>query len=94
MFLSKTEFFKRELKRGLSLDDILPETFAVVREASKRTTGMRHFDVQMIGGIILHQGKITEMRTGEGKTSPRRSTARLDRGCCNRGIRARPLCRR
>src|SRR5262249_50693642 len=53
---------------GATLDDILPEAFATVREASKRTTEMRHFDVQMIGGIILHQGAITEMRTGEGKT--------------------------
>src|SRR2546430_14282914 len=50
------------------LNEILPEAFAVVREASKRTTGMRHFDVQMIGGLVLHQGKIAEMRTGEGKT--------------------------
>jgi preprotein translocase subunit SecA len=65
---AKTKFFKEELKNGKTLDDILPEAFAVVREASKRTTGMRHFDVQLIGGIILHQGKITEMRTGEGKT--------------------------
>ena len=51
-----------------ALEEILPEAFAVVREGSKRTTGMRHFDVQMIGGIVLHQGKIAEMRTGEGKT--------------------------
>jgi preprotein translocase subunit SecA len=65
---AKTDFFKAELKNGKTLDDILPEAFAVVREASKRTTGLRHFDVQLIGGIILHQGKITEMRTGEGKT--------------------------
>ena len=65
---AKTEFFKKEIKNGKSLNDILPEAFAVVREASKRTTGLRHFDVQLIGGIILHQGKITEMRTGEGKT--------------------------
>src|ERR1044071_3471872 len=50
------------------LDEILPEAFAIVREASVRSTGMRHFDVQMIGGIVLHQGKIAEMRTGEGKT--------------------------
>jgi len=64
----KTGFFKDELKNGKSLDDILPEAYATVREASIRTTGLRHFDVQMIGGIILHQGKITEMRTGEGKT--------------------------
>ena len=65
---AKTKFFKEELGAGKSLDDILPEAYATVREASKRTTGMRHFDVQLIGGIILHQGKITEMRTGEGKT--------------------------
>ncbi|PIP86471.1 preprotein translocase subunit SecA [Candidatus Campbellbacteria bacterium CG11_big_fil_rev_8_21_14_0_20_44_21] len=64
----KTLFFKEELKKGKSLGDILPEAYAVVREASKRMTGLRHFDVQIIGGIILHQGKITEMRTGEGKT--------------------------
>ena len=51
-----------------TLDDILPEAFAVVREASKRVLGMRHFDVQLIGGIILHQGRIAEMKTGEGKT--------------------------
>ena len=65
---NKTKHFKQELTSGKSLDDILPEAFAVVREASVRTTGMRHFDVQLLGGIILHQGKITEMRTGEGKT--------------------------
>jgi preprotein translocase subunit SecA len=58
---------RQRLERA-ALDEILPEAFAVVREASKRTTGMRHFDVQMIGGIVLHQGKISEMRTGEGKT--------------------------
>src|SRR5919106_3914288 len=59
-----------ELKRREReiLDELLPEAFAVVREASVRTTGMRHFDVQLIGGIVLHQGKIAEMRTGEGKT--------------------------
>jgi preprotein translocase subunit SecA len=60
--------FKRRLDKGESLDSLLPEAFATVREASKRTTGMRHYDVQMIGGIALHQGKIAEMRTGEGKT--------------------------
>ena len=64
----KTNYFKEELKNGSSLDDILPEAFAVVREASKRVLGMRHFDVQLIGGIILHQGRIAEMKTGEGKT--------------------------
>ncbi len=65
---AKTEYFKEELKSGKTLDDILPEAFAVVREASKRVLGMRHFDVQLIGGIILHQGRIAEMKTGEGKT--------------------------
>lgn len=64
----KTEYFKKQLQEGKTLDDILPEAFAVVREASKRTLGMRHFDVQLIGGIILHQGRIAEMKTGEGKT--------------------------
>ena len=65
---AKTEYFKEQLKNGKTLDDILPEAFAVVREASKRVLGMRHFDVQLIGGIILHQGRIAEMKTGEGKT--------------------------
>ncbi len=65
---NKTNEFKERLNKGESLDDILPEAFAVVREASKRVLGMRHFDVQLIGGIILHQGRIAEMKTGEGKT--------------------------
>ena len=65
---AKTSYFKDLLKEGKTLDDILPEAFAVVREASKRVLGMRHFDVQLIGGIILHQGRIAEMKTGEGKT--------------------------
>ena len=65
---NKTDKLKNELKEGKTLDDILPEAFAVVREASKRVLGMRHFDVQLIGGIILHQGRIAEMKTGEGKT--------------------------
>ena len=65
---NKTNEFKEQLKNGKTLDDILPEAFAVVREASKRVLGMRHFDVQLIGGIILHQGRIAEMKTGEGKT--------------------------
>jgi len=64
----KTVEFKARLEKGETLDDILPEAFAVVREVSKRTTKMRHYDVQLIGGIALHQGKIAEMRTGEGKT--------------------------
>ena len=65
---AKTEEFKTRLAEGETLDDILPEAFAVVREASKRVLGMRHFDVQMIGGVVLHRGNIAEMRTGEGKT--------------------------
>jgi len=65
---AKTDEFRQRLKEGLTLDDLLPEAFAVVREASKRTTKMRHFDVQLIGGMVLHQGKISEMATGEGKT--------------------------
>jgi preprotein translocase subunit SecA len=65
---NKTQEFKNRLQEGQTLDDILPEAFATVRETSKRTMGMRHYDVQLIGGIALHQGKIAEMRTGEGKT--------------------------
>ena len=65
---NKTNEFKERIQKGETLDDILPEAFAVVREASKRVLGMRHFDVQLIGGIILHQGRIAEMKTGEGKT--------------------------
>ena len=65
---AKTQEFKERVNGGESLDDILPEAFAVMREASKRVLGMRHFDVQLIGGIILHQGRIAEMKTGEGKT--------------------------
>ncbi len=65
---AKTSEFKQRLEEGQTLDDILPEAYAVVREASKRTIGLRHFRVQLIGGVILHQGRITEMRTGEGKT--------------------------
>ena len=65
---AKTDYFKKQLADGKTLDDILPEAFAVVREASKRVLEMRHFDVQLIGGIILHQGRIAEMKTGEGKT--------------------------
>jgi preprotein translocase subunit SecA len=66
--LAKTAEFRQRLTEGEELDDLLPEAFAAVREAGKRTIGLRHYDVQMIGGITLHQGKIAEMRTGEGKT--------------------------
>src|SRR3989344_1714183 len=65
---AKTDEFKERLAKGETLDDLLPEAFAAVREASKRTLGQRHYDVQLIGGIVLHQAKISEMRTGEGKT--------------------------
>ncbi len=65
---AKTTEFRERLEKGESLDDLLPEAFALVREASVRTLGMRHFDVQMMGGVVLHQGKISEMKTGEGKT--------------------------
>ena len=65
---AKTAEFRERLDNGVTLDELMPEAFATVREASKRVFGMRHFDVQMIGGMVLHQGKIAEMRTGEGKT--------------------------
>ena len=64
----KTPYFKEKLKNGLTLDDILSEAFAVAREASRRTLMMRPFDVQLIGGLALHNGMIAEMKTGEGKT--------------------------
>ena len=65
---AQTAKFREQLAGGKTLDDILPEAFATVREASVRVLGMRHFDVQMVGGIVLHRGEIAEMRTGEGKT--------------------------
>ncbi|HOL38355.1 MAG TPA: preprotein translocase subunit SecA, partial [Rubrivivax sp.] len=65
---AKTAEFRERLAKGATLDELLPEAFAVVREAGKRALRMRHFDVQLVGGIALHQGKIAEMRTGEGKT--------------------------
>jgi preprotein translocase, SecA subunit len=65
---AKTEEFKERYKNGETLDDLLPEAYALVREASKRVMGMRHFDTQLIGGVVLHQGRIAEMKTGEGKT--------------------------
>ncbi|MCI0619754.1 preprotein translocase subunit SecA [Candidatus Wolfebacteria bacterium] len=65
---AKTAFFKEELADGSTLEDILPEAFAVVREAARRTLGQRHYDVQLVGGIVLHRGDIAEMKTGEGKT--------------------------
>ncbi|HEU4663704.1 MAG TPA: preprotein translocase subunit SecA, partial [Dokdonella sp.] len=65
---AKTGEFRRRLSEGATLDSLLPEAFATVREASRRVLGMRHHDVQLIGGMVLHNGKIAEMRTGEGKT--------------------------
>ncbi|MFQ6044108.1 MAG: DEAD/DEAH box helicase, partial [Candidatus Poribacteria bacterium] len=65
---AKTDEFKRRLKEGATLDELLPEAFAVVREAAIRTLGQRPYDVQLMGGIVLHQGNIAEMKTGEGKT--------------------------
>ena len=67
-FPSKTSEFKEKIKKGMKLEDLLPEAFAYVREASIRTLGERHYDPQLLGGVILHQGKIAEMKTGEGKT--------------------------
>src|SRR5437660_10711442 len=65
---ARTDEFKRQLADGKTLDDILVPAFATVREASKRTLGQRHFDVQLVGGMVLHEGRIAEMKTGEGKT--------------------------
>ena len=67
-FKEKTKNLKRSISEGNPLENVLPESFALVREAAKRTLGERHYDVQLAGGIILHQGKIAEMKTGEGKT--------------------------
>jgi preprotein translocase subunit SecA len=75
---AKTEIFKNRLVLGETLEALLPEVFAVVQEASKRVMKMRHFDVQMVGGAALHEGKVAEMRTGEGKTwRARRDRERL-----------------
>ena len=83
---AQTVKFKTKLDNGAKLDDILHEAFATVREASRRTLGMRHYDVQMIGGMVLHQGKIAEMKTGEGKTlvatSPLYLNALSGKGAC------------
>src|SRR4030066_686286 len=74
----KTDSFRQRFAQGESLDALLPEAFAVVREASTRALGMRHYDVQLIGGMVLHYGKIAEMRTGEGKTLAGNLPAYLD----------------
>ena len=77
-FPVRTQKLKSDLKSGKNLENILPEAFALVREASKRTTGERHFDVQMVGGVVLHESKIAEMKTGEGKTLTIALTAYLN----------------
>ena len=66
--IKKTSEFRDRIKKGMKIDDLLPEAFANVREAAKRSLGQRHYDVQIIGGIVLHKGMIAEMKTGEGKT--------------------------
>ena len=77
----KTAEFKNRLENGETLDDILPEAFAAIREAADRVLGMRPYPVQLMGGIILHQGRIAEMRTGEGKTLVLKCTDRQGRPC-------------
>ena len=84
-FPLKTAEFKEKIKNGIKLEDILPEAFAYVREAAFRTLGERHYDVQLLGGIILHQGKIAEMKTGEGKTLVSTLPAYLN-SLTNRGV--------
>src|SRR5437867_9479267 len=82
---ARTDDFKKRLADGETVDDLLPEAFAVCREASRRTVGMRHFDVQLIGGVVLHEGKIAEMATGEGKTLVATLPAYLN-GLTGRGV--------
>src|SRR3989304_2729561 len=100
---AKTDDFRERLTSGVSLDDILPEAFAVVREASQRTLGQRHYDVQLLGGMALHEGRIAEMKPGEGKTVFATLPAYLKRRACRSPIstsagtkRRKPsrLCRR
>jgi len=82
---AKSEEFKKRIERDGTLDDVLPEAFAVCREAARRTVGMRHFDVQLIGGMVLHEGTIAEMATGEGKTLVATLPAYLN-GLTGRGV--------
>ncbi len=82
---AQTTVLREQLAAGATLDDILPEAFATVREASKRKLGQRHFDVQLMGGIVLHQGKISEMKTGEGKTLTATLAALFKCSCGQRG---------
>ena len=82
---ARSDEFKKRLEDGEPIDDVLPEAFAVCREAARRTVGMRHFDVQLIGGMVLHAGKIAEMATGEGKTLVATLPAYLN-GLTGRGV--------
>ena len=84
-FPKKTKELKERLNKGKSINDLLPEAFALVREASKRTRNERHYDVQIIGGVVLHEGKIAEMRTGEGKTLTISLAAYLN-ALCGKGV--------
>src|SRR5262245_6937917 len=86
---ARTEAFKQQAAAGRSLDDILVEAFATCREAAKRTLGQRHFDVQLIGGMILHEGRISEMKTGGGKTMVARLRVFLDGLAGRRGTGVR-----
>ena len=96
---AKTGEFRKRLENGEALDDLLPEAFAVVREASKRVLGMRHFDAQLVGGIVLHSGKIAEMKTGRGE-NPGGYTSRVSkciirhRRTCGHGERLSRAARR
>src|SRR5207245_6231564 len=81
---AKTAVFKQRVADGEELDSVMPEAFAVVREAGKRTLQMRHFDMQLVGGIALHNGKIAEMRTGEGRSEERRGGKERRRRWCAR----------
>ena len=82
---AKTQQFKEQVAAGTSLEDVLPEAFAVVREGSKRVMKMRHFDVQLLGGMALHEGKIAEMGTGEGKTLTA-TLAEIGRASCRERV--------
>ena len=81
--------FRERLENGETLDDLLPEAFAATREAARRTIGQRHYDVQMMGGVVLHQGKIAEMRTGEGKTLTATAPVALN-ALAGRGVHSSP----
>ena len=81
---ARTAEFKQRFENGESLDELMPDAFAIVREAGKRILNMRHFDVQLIGGVVLHQGRISEMKTGEGKTLV--ATLQIGRASCRERV--------